>query len=352
MATTVKKTNQTPTVGGHSNLVDEFRQYKSTDIIIRPYINPEEPIQNMGLEKYGQVLFEGTMHEQQLRCTMINGVTRYITGLDEFAEEVKRLPDAEREARIKVIRETVSMLEREIYANELDVNDPSFWSKTVFSPNRTEYWSTVTFSIGNEGKSLDPKDPHQLILIIAAEAGGFDDVAGSYDEAKSSAKPPKFYLERRKDTKVQEARLKQLRDKAIYELYKIRQEEPQKLFWFAKNLLPIANQYKKTDPIEIWYSDLSSFIEGTGIEQDKKKAPVKFITMTEKEMDYIQIRAYVLEAAFLKHLITKADNRIYNRETNTMLGGNLEEVVEFLKQPVNQNELDAIQDRIDKIWSR
>lgn len=343
---------KTNTLDPVETLIDEYRQYSSTDIVIKPFIDPEEPIQNMGLEKYGQVLFEGTMHEQQLRCTVINGVTRFITGLDEFSEQVKRLPEKEREAKIKTIRATVSDLERELYGNELDVEDPNFWSKTVLSPNRSDYWGTVNFSIGNDGKVLDPKNPHELIMIIAAEAGGFDDVAGSFEEAKNSPKPPKFYLERRKDTKVQESKIKQLRDSAIYELFKIRQEEPQKLFWYAKNLLPIANQYKKTDPIDIWYADLSSFIEGSGIEKDKKKAPQKFLNFLLRDQETIQIRAYVLEAAFLKRLITKGDNKIYNRNTNSMLGGNLEEVVEFLKQPMNQSELNDIQAQIDPLWNR
>lgn len=347
MATATKKPNN----AGES-FVDQLRRYKSSDIVIKPYIDPEMPRQNMGLEKYGQVLFEGTMHEQQLRCTIRNGITRYVTGLDEFADSVKDLPDGEREAKIKMIRETIVKLEKELYSENLDVDDPDFWNKTHFSPTKSEYWSTVNFVIGNDGLTLDPADPHQLIKIIAAEAGGFDDVGGSYEEAKNSPFPPKFYLERRRDARVQEAKLKQIRDNAIFELFRIKREEPQKLFWYAKNLLPIANQYKKTDPVDIWYSDLSSFIEGVGIEKDKRKAPEKFLNMVMKDMDTIHIRAYVLEAAFQKKLITKADNKIYSKETNTLLGNNLEEVVEFLKQAVNQNELDVIQNQIDPIWAR
>lgn len=345
-ATTAKKQVEAKTI------VDELREYRSSDILIKPYINPDEPVENMGLEKYGQVLFEGTKHEQQLRCTIINGVTRFVTGLDEFADSVKRLPEAERKAKVKIIRETVSQLEKEMHGNKLDVDDEDFWAKTVLSPHKPDYWATVNFSIGNDGKILDPNNSHELLLIIAAEAGGFDDVAGSYDEAKNSSRPPKFYLERRKDTKVQESKIKQLRDSAIYELFKIKTEEPQKLFWYCKNILPIGNQYKKTDPPDIWYSDLSSFIEGLGIQQDKKKAPHTFLNAVMKDMETLIVRAYVLEAAFLKRLITKADNKIYNRNTNSLLGGNLEEVVEYLKQPVNQNELEDIQAQIDPIWSR
>lgn len=335
---------------GSESLVEFYRQYKPTDILIRPYV--DNTIPNMGLERYGQVLFEGTAQEQQLRCTETNGVLRFTTGLDEFAEAVKKLPDAEREAKVKIIRETVSKLEREIYGNRLDVNDEEFWEKTRFSPIKAEYWGQIKFTLGNEGRNLDPTDPHELLLIIAAEAGGFDDVAGSYEEAKTSFKPPKFYLEKRKDTRVELSKLKQIRDKAIFELYKLKTEEPQKLFWLTKNLLPIANQYKKTDPIDIWYGDLSSFIEATDIERDKRKAPGKFLSFLEKTDETLHIRAYVLEAAFLKKIITKADNKIYNRETGSLLGANLEEVVEFLKQPVNQRELNSLEEQIDPIWSR
>jgi len=340
------------TVAGYTNLVDEFRQYNSSDIRIKPYIDPDKPRQNMGLERYGQVLFEGTMLEQQLRCTIINGVTRYVTGLDESAESVKRLEGDQKDAKVKMIRETVSKLEAEIFFNTLKTDDPDFWSKTSLAPNRPDFWSTVSIVVGNEGLVLDPANPHELIKIIAAEAGGFDDIAGSYDDARKASNPPKFYMERRRDARVQESRLKQLRDGAIYELYKTRTEEPQKLFWYAKNLLPIANGYKKTDPIEIWYTDLGSFIEGTGIETDKKKAPEKFLAMIRYESEYTIVRAYVLEAAFTKRLITKADNKIYSRESGTLLGNNLEECVEYLRQPVNQMELDSIQNQIDPIWSR
>lgn len=336
-----------------SSLIDEIRSYSSADIVIKPYINPDEPRENMGLEKYNQVLFEGTMHEQQLRCTIINNVTRYVTGLDEFSDEVKRMRDEkEKEAKIKLIRETVAQLEKELYANSLDVDDPDFWSKTIFAPTKKDYWENVNIVVGNEGKTLDPSNPHDLLLIIAAEAGGFDDIAPSFEHAKTSPSPPKFYVERKKDKRVQDSKVQQLRDDAIFELVKIKKEEPQMLFWYCKNLLPISNQYKKTDPIDIWYSDLSSFVMGVGIERDKKKAPSKFLAMIDKDRERLQIRAYVLEAAFLKKLITKADGKIYNGETNSMLGSNLEEVVEYLRLPINQTDLDSIQNQIDPLWNR
>ena len=120
----------------------------------------------------------------------------------------------------------------------------------------------------------------------------------------------------------------------------------------AKNILPIGNSYKTRDKIEIFYCDLSSFIEGTSIEKDKKKAPQKFLDWKSKTKEYLTIRALVLESIFLKHLVTKADNKIYNKATGSMLGGNIEECVEHLKQVQNERDLLDIQEVIEKHWAR
>ena len=79
---------------------------RGNKISVRPYT--EKKTSNMGLEKYDMVVFEGVVHEEPLACLEEHGVRRYLTGLNEFAPEVKMLPDDEREAKVKQIRETVS----------------------------------------------------------------------------------------------------------------------------------------------------------------------------------------------------------------------------------------------------
>ena len=49
----------------------------------------------MGLEKYGMILHDEVYHTEQLTCLEVNGVKRYVTGLNEFAPEVKTLPKRE-----------------------------------------------------------------------------------------------------------------------------------------------------------------------------------------------------------------------------------------------------------------
>jgi len=349
---TTKADLQSSTVGeSNESVVSSYRDYSPTDIQVLPYFDPNIP--NMGLEKYGQVFFEGTGMMQSLRSTEINGVVRYVTGLDEFAISIKKISnDEQRLARIKTIRETVSNLEYELFGNKVSPDDSEFWTKVTLAPTREDYWQNIKLSVGNDGKYLDPKKPEDLLLIIAIENGGFDDVASSKEAAQSMIKPPKLYLEKRRDTKIQEGRLKESRDKAIYELYKMRMEVPQDMFYIAKNLLPIANNYKLSDKLEIIYSDLNDYIEGLSIERDKKKAPLKFLEWINKEKEYLVIRAYVLDAIFWKYLVTKGDNKIYIKDTGSMLGGNIEECIEYLRQAQNQRDLDYIEAQVDAQWKR
>jgi hypothetical protein len=82
---------------------------RKTAIAIRPFFDSRTS--NMGLEEYGMTLFDGVTHTEQLACLENNGVTRYITGLNEYAPEIKLLNAEEKEARVRQIREAITELE-------------------------------------------------------------------------------------------------------------------------------------------------------------------------------------------------------------------------------------------------
>ena len=52
----------------------------------------------MGLESYGLSLHDGVYHEESLACLEMNGVKRYVTGLNEFAPEVKKIKTSRKES--------------------------------------------------------------------------------------------------------------------------------------------------------------------------------------------------------------------------------------------------------------
>ena len=103
---------------------------KAGSISIKPYVN--QSVDNMGLQNYGLALFEGVFHEEQLACIEHNGIKRYVTGLNEFAPEIKLIQNVElREAKIREIRNVVSELEKQLAANVINPDDPEFWNKVT-----------------------------------------------------------------------------------------------------------------------------------------------------------------------------------------------------------------------------
>ncbi|MFY7884821.1 MAG: hypothetical protein ACOVOV_08260, partial [Dolichospermum sp.] len=64
-------------------IVDRYPQNKKGTLSIKSYFDSN--VSNMGLESYGLSLFDGVFHEEQLACLEINGIKRYLTGLNEFA---------------------------------------------------------------------------------------------------------------------------------------------------------------------------------------------------------------------------------------------------------------------------
>jgi hypothetical protein len=78
---------------------------KQTAIAIRPFFDASAS--NMGLEDYGMSLFDGVTHHEQLACLENNGVVRYLTGLNEFAPDIRLMSAEDKESRIKEIRSAV-----------------------------------------------------------------------------------------------------------------------------------------------------------------------------------------------------------------------------------------------------
>ena len=217
-------------------MVEKYPQNKKSNVAIRPYFDPT--IDNMGLQKYGLSLFEGAFHEESIACLEINGIKRYLTGLNEFAPEVKTLPLEEQEAKIKQIRLVVAQLEKELAANVVDPDDKDFWNKVkLLKPDNSEFWDKIKIRSGNEPLQLDPAtDPYDLIRLYAIEAGGFSIVSRSLEEARGLSTPPKFYLDRLEESASINTEIKKLRNKALSELQKLFDKNQNKLFYVAKVL--------------------------------------------------------------------------------------------------------------------
>lgn len=332
-------------------IVEKYPQNKKSTIAIRPYFDPI--IENMGLQKYGLSLFEGAFHEEQIACLDINGIKRYVTGLNEFAPEVKDLPLDEQEAKIKQIRQVVAQLEKELAANVVDPNDENFWNKVkLLRPDNDQLWDKIKIRCGNDPVFLQPdKDPYDLIKLFAIEAGGFSIVAKSLDDARKMAIPPKFYLDKLEETASVQTEVKKLRNKALSELQKLFDKNQNKLLYVAKVLDPNSAQYKKSTPNDIIYDNMDKYINGELVEKDKRKTAQRFLDAASLDMESLKIRAIVKDSSYYKFISTKADGFIYHMQTSTMMGRNLVDVTEYLKNPLNEEILIDLTKKVEKYWN-
>lgn len=333
-------------------IVEKYPQNKRSTIAIRPYFDPM--VDNMGLQKYGLSLFDGAFHEESIACLEINGIKRYLTGLNEFAPDVKDLEPEEQEAKVKQIREVVAQLEKELAANVIKADDPDFWNKVkLLRPDNNEFWDRIKIRCGNDPVYLEPsKDPYDLIRLYAIEAGGFSIVAKSLEEARRMPVPPKFYLDKLEETASIQTEVKKIRNKALAELQKLYDKNQNKLLYIAKVLDPNSAQYKKSTPNDVIYDNMDKYINGDLVDKDKRKTGQRFLDAAGLDMETLKIRAIVKDSAYFKFISTKADGFIYHMKTGTMLGRTPSDVAEYLKNPLNEEILVDLQKAVEKYWNQ
>jgi hypothetical protein len=325
-------------------------QKRSSSVSIRPYIN--STISNMGLEKWDMAVFEGVVHEEVIACLEYNGIKRYVTGLNEFSPDVKSLPEEERLAVVKEISATVAQLEKELASNVIDPKDEEFWNKVkLLKPDNSEFWEKIVLRMGNDPVFLDPTiDPYDLIKLRAIEAGGFSLVAKSLDNARSSANH-KFYLDKYEETISIKTEVKKLRNKALAELQKLYDKNANKLFLICKVIDSNSTQYRKSTPNDVLYDNMDKFINGETVETDKKKTASRFLEISALDMETLKLRAIVKDANFYKVIATRGDGNIYHMKSSSMLGKTPTEIVEHLKNPLNEDILLDVTRNVEQHWN-
>jgi hypothetical protein len=332
-------------------IVEKYQIGKSGKISIKPFFDPS--MSNMGLENYQMSLMDGVFHEEQLACLEINGIKRYVTGLNEFAPEVKLLPEEQKKAKIKEIREVVASLEQDLAANVIDPESKDFWKEVkLLNPSNDEFWSKITLRCGNDPVFLDPvKDPYDLIKLYAIENGGFSIVAKSLEDAKGRPTPPKFFLDKLETTAANRTEISKLRNKALAELQKLYDKQANKMFLVAKVVDTNGTQYTKNTPNDIIYENLDNYINGLGVERNKKKTAQAFLDAARLNMEELKLKAIVKDAAQYRMITTKSDGMIYDLDSGIALGRTPSDVVAFLKNPLNEEVMLKIMSNVEGMWN-
>ena len=332
-------------------IVEKYQQKKDQTVAIRPYFNPDK--ENMGLESYGMSLHEGVWHQESLACLELNGIKRYVTGLNEFAPEVKKLSPGEKEIKVKEIRAVVAQLEAELAANILDPEDKDFWNKVkLLKPDNDSFWSKIELRCGNEPVFLDPNtDPYDLIKIHAINAGGFSMISRSLKDAKKSPNPKKFYLDQKDESTSTRTEYTKLKNKALVKLEDLYSKNSSKLMYVAKVVDADSVQYSKSTQLDVLYENMDAFINGNGTESNKKRAAQSFIDAADDSMKKLKLRALVKDAMFYRFILMKSSGFIEPLDNSIRLGKVSSEVVTFLSNAENDEILKSLLNKVEPYWN-
>ena len=329
-------------------MIEKYQEGKNQSIAIRTFFDSD--IENMGLENYNMSLFEGVVHEEELTCLEVNGIKRYVTGLNEFAPEIRKLPPVKREAKIKEIRKAVSQLERDLAANIINPEDPEFWNKVkLLRHDNHDFWSKISIRIGNDPVYLDPStDPYDLIKIYAIEAGGFSIVAKNLATAKG--KPDcKFYLDKLEDTVGTRTEVSKLRNRALAALTTMYDSENIKLFYVAKIVDVNSTQYNKSTANDVIYENMDAFIHGDGHDRNQRRSAQLFLDTSRLSMEDLKLKAIIKDASAYSLILNKADGWIYFGSVK--MGKTSAACLEWLKNPLNEEHLMSLISQVEYYWN-
>jgi hypothetical protein len=177
-------------------------------------------------------------------------------------------------------------------------------------------------------------------------------IARSYEEARKMAIPPKFYLDILEDTASTKTELKKLRNKALATLEELSNKNGKKFFYVAKVVDVNSAQYYKTTPTDIMYINMDKYIVGEGHEKNKLRAAQTFLDIADQDLATLKLRAMIKDASYYKIIGTKSDGYIYHLATSSVLGKNTAEVLEYLKNPLNDQILVDTSKEVEKYWNK
>jgi hypothetical protein len=108
--------------------------------------------------------------------------------------------------------------------------------------------------------------------------------------------------------------------------------------------------------LENFGDELISLLEIVKKAKLDKEAKNDFLTVFNKMenlyLETMKIRALIKDAVFYKVIQTKSDGYIYHTKTSSMMGKNVADCIEYLKNPLHDDVLSDIAARVEKTWQK
>jgi hypothetical protein len=99
------------------------------------------------------------------------------------------------------------------------------------------------------------------------------------------------------------------------------------------------------------YENMDMYINGEGAESNKKRAAQSFLDAAKDSMENLKVRALVKDAMYYRFLVPKSSGWIETMDSSEKLGKRSSEVIEYLKDPGNEDTLLSLLSKVEPYWN-
>ena len=112
-----------------------------------------------------------------------------------------------------------------------------------------------------------------------------------------------------------------------------------------------SSQYTRATPVDILYEAMDAHINGDGAESSKTKAALEFTAIANDSMENLTLRTLLKDGTYYQFMTNDGAGYIIESETKIKLGKTNEEVLEFFKNPLNEEVLDRLFSQTERYWN-
>lgn len=209
----------------------------------------------------------------------------------------------------------------------------------------------MVIQLDNYERVLEDTSPYSALKMIAIKAGGYSDIAISLEALKKANPRKQYFLDVEEETMATRTEVKKLRNKAGGKLQELYDKSHNKLFYITKLVATTPTQIKKSTPLDVLYDICDKFISGELYDSNKKVRAQQFLDHYEKKMEVLKVEAVINDAKAYRLISLKNDGMIYHMKTGSAMGKNVEQVAEYLKNPLNQEIWDNLLIEVEEYWN-
>lgn len=257
----------------------------------------------------------------------------YRTGLDENAAYIKRLPPQEQEQERAKVRGLLEMAQQ-MYGSNIDLGPRSpFWTDMVSRWGNEDVAPVASLIDGDN--IFDLSHPQQLITYAylrvhpTVAPSGSALMSGRYSKAE-------FYVN---DYDVETAVAYKTKTKIINAMAALSKLTPTKMKQVARQVGIAVSDSTSEEGVLVL---LTNYIEASNTAKTQNNVDL-FLNFVNMKNELLLIRDSI-EQAYTHGVIRKSKNGFYRGEEK--LGATKEDVVNYLTDPKNQEDLLAIQEEV------